>query len=155
MPIFPEGSRSYLRDLTREERRLQGRYWNRFKADDLARCLVCSENGHMEETCPSKEVICEHCKSVDLHFSHACPLWLKCPKCGERGHRQSNCPSRLMRSHADGVSCDMCNTEGHKEEECSWLWRTYKPDTSSTRKIDNMIMNCYQCSAPNHWGDDC
>lgn len=128
------------------------RYWGKERDSDLARCSMCSRDGHTANACPSRT--CKHCSAVNEHFSSACPSVLKCQKCKERGHNISECTSKLSRSLADGFICDICSGP-HVEEKCSWVWRSFKPDESKIRKADRLIVSCYECGSSQHWGDDC
>lgn len=154
IPTIPESGPIYLRNLSAKDRSLQSRYWGIFADDELARCPLCSRSGHMTSTCPSRT--CSYCGTMDDHFSAACPSHQKCSKCRERGHAPSACPSKLIRSAADGFSCDIC-AGTHTEEECSWIWRSFNPALLPTiHKIDRLApVGCYQCGAIAHMGDDC
>jgi len=145
-----------LKHISNNEREFQTRYWGIASDDDLVRCSMCSTEGHMIDNCPSR--VCKHCGVSWSHFSGACPSMQhlrKCCKCRERGHTIEQCTSKLFRSVGDGFSCDIC-TGNHVEEECSWIWRTFKPDEAKgLRKVDNLIISCYECGSSQHWGDDC
>ncbi len=154
--IDPAGTqrRVCISELTKAERKLQARYWRIVKDADAVRCNVCTEPGHMAETCPART--CKHCNAVDRHFSKACPTMRKCTRCRERGHRAQQCPSKLARSTADGFFCDLCSQPGHVEEECARLWRTFDPAKKAClNKVASVVVSCYSCGSNTHWGDDC
>lgn len=144
-----------LADLEPLPRSLQARYWGLFADNDLVRCDTCSRSGHLTPQCPSR--VCKHCRKIDAHFSAACPLVRLCTKCRSRGHAALSCPSKLARSAADGFTCGICGGP-HRDELCSWLWRTFTPAGLSPlllRTVNDMRVSCYECGAAGHWGDDC
>lgn len=146
--------RTHLSQLPDTERELQRRYFGSTGGEEMARCLTCSQAGHMAELCPSRT--CQHCQAVDEHFSKDCATVAKCRKCRERGHSKANCASKLARSAADGFFCDSCSQPGHVEEECSLLWRSFNPDKEpNLHKVARLTVVCYECSAATHWGGDC
>lgn len=148
------GSDVCLAMLSPEERQLQVLYWNISNPDVLVRCPICSKQGHMTGSCPSR--VCAHCDAVDDHFSTACPSQQRCTKCREKGHGAESCPSKLIRSSVDGFECDICAGD-HLEQHCSWIWRTFDPAKMPVvKKLDSLHMvGCYWCGASSHWGDDC
>lgn len=146
--------RLYISDLTEAERQTQNFYWNADSSNDSVHCMICSLEGHMEESCPSR--VCRHCKAQDIHFAAACPLVVKCRKCREPGHSEATCSSMLIRSAADGFFCDYCKKKGHPEDKCWRVWSTYVPeDIVEPKKIATLNVSCYYCGAADHFGDDC
>lgn len=143
-----------LSSLTESERHYQQKYWGLTEDYALARCPVCSGEGHMDDACPARR--CRHCGVQDDHFSIACPRNLRCKRCKERGHLIQNCSSKLARYNADGLSCDLCRQHGHTEENCSLIWRTFDPDRLfEVKMVDRLLVSCYECGSDRHWGNDC
>ncbi|KAF2091886.1 hypothetical protein K490DRAFT_32610, partial [Saccharata proteae CBS 121410] len=152
--VSSQGSPHRLAQLSREEVLLQNRYFGVVDGDAPTHCLTCADEGHMSDQCPTRT--CAHCHSVDRHFSSSCPKIMKCTKCREHGHEWFDCPSKLARSKADGFLCDLCNENGHVEEECSMLWRTFDPaKIANLKMVDRIPAWCYECGSEKHWGDDC
>ncbi|KAI9828824.1 MAG: hypothetical protein M1819_006531 [Sarea resinae] len=127
-------------------------------ADELATCLICLTKGHTAAYCPS--LVCSRCGAYDTHHQSACPLQKRCPRCRQQGHGLPNCPSKLALSAKAGdlVRCDLCGKDGHVEDVCSLIWRTY-PTTQeqAPRKMASrdMVVACYACGSAGHFGVDC
>ena len=143
-----------ISNLNQEERTLQLRYWALLDVTHSTRCTSCAIEGHMSWNCPSQT--CNKCHAYQEHSSEACPAFRICTKCRELGHRKEDCPSKLSMTSADGLECTLCKESGHTEETCAQLWRSYNPsEESKIIKVDELLINCYQCGLSGHWGDDC
>lgn len=144
-----------IEDLSEEEANEQTFYFGPSNAADLVRCLSCGGRGHMHYRCSAQN--CTHCSSKS-HFSRACPSHQKCKRCRERGHRDHQCSRSSRQAGKLGDECDVCGELGHAEEECSGIWLTFDPVQSDRHKRiagSEMVVSCYNCGRPSHWGDDC
>ncbi|KAI9881586.1 MAG: hypothetical protein M1830_000150 [Pleopsidium flavum] len=147
-----------LADLSENDLRMQIRYTaitkepREIDLNQLVTCLICTKPGHMGKDCPA--LTCRICEAYNQHFTHACPQSRKCPKCREPGHVREKCPYKLPRIVASEIICDLCQRQGHDEDECEMLWRTFNPQTTSAPS-GRIRMACYNCGSSKHFGNDC
>ncbi len=147
-----------LADLSETELRTQIRYTavtkklEEIHLNVLVTCLVCWKPGHVGNDCPA--LTCRICGIHNKHFTHACPRSRKCSKCREPGHVEGSCPYKLPRIVASEILCDLCQQQGHTEDCCEMLWRTFKPQASE-RLPGRVRMACYNCGSDKHFGNDC
>lgn len=150
---------SILADLSSYELNAQLRYFHTTKAREEVdrkipvRCLVCAKEGHMADWCES--LTCSTCGAFNLHMTQACPENAKCGKCREQGHDEGNCPYKLKRMSAHEIVCDLCQRNGHIEEDCELIWRTSGRPWESNLAHANIRLSCYECGHSGHLGNDC
>lgn len=147
-----------LADLSDYDLRMQIRYTaltkqaHEIDMNQFVKCLVCAQTGHMGKDCPA--LTCRTCGAYKKHFTHACPQSRKCRKCREPGHAKEDCPYKLPRIVASEIICDLCQQQGHTEDKCEMLWRTFN-FTDHSRPSVRIRMACYSCGSSNHFGNDC
>lgn len=117
------------------------------------RCLVCMEEGHMAGICGF--LTCAACGAFDQHTTQACPQNTKCAKCREQGHDKGHCPYKLKKMHQHEIVCDLCQRNGHVEENCELIWRTSGRPWDSDLANANVRLFCSQCGRSGHLGNDC
>ncbi|KFY35127.1 hypothetical protein V494_06192 [Pseudogymnoascus sp. VKM F-4513 (FW-928)] len=117
------------------------------------RCLTCGCNGHLAATCP--ELKCSTCGVHGDHFTNSCPETVRCSKCHQRGHQKPACPEKLAVTESEGEACEICGSGHHMEHSCHFLWRSFKPDLGSVRKVRSLLADCYNCGADGHYGPEC
>ncbi|KFY79610.1 hypothetical protein V499_01427 [Pseudogymnoascus sp. VKM F-103] len=117
------------------------------------RCLTCGNNGHLAASCP--QLKCSTCGVHGVHFTNSCPKTIRCSKCHQRGHQKPTCPEKLALTESEGEACDTCGSGHHTEDSCHFLWRSFKPDLGSVRKVRSLVADCYNCGADGHYGPEC
>lgn len=117
------------------------------------RCLTCGTNGHLAASCP--ELNCATCGVQGVHFTNSCPKTIRCSKCHQRGHQKPACPEKLALTESEGETCDICGSGHHTEQSCHFLWRSFRPDLGSVRKVRSLLADCYNCGADGHYGPEC
>lgn len=122
-------------------------------APSSIRCLTCGDDGHVADSCP--QLTCAACGVRGVHFASSCPKNIRCSKCRQQGHQKSDCPEKLALAPSEGVACDKCGSSRHTEQSCHFLWRTFNPDVDSIRKVQNILVDCYNCGADGHFGSEC
>ena len=149
-----------LADLSSQDVNAQIRYFyvNRATSNlDLentpVRCLVCAEQGHMAKACESLN--CGSCGLRNHHTTQHCPSTKKCSKCREEGHDVRQCPYKLKNMPASEIVCDLCQRNGHTEEDCELLWRTSGRPWDFDCANKKLRLSCYECGRSGHLGNDC
>ena len=117
------------------------------------RCLVCAQYGHMAEACQS--LTCTACGAYNQHITQKCPKSAKCSKCREPGHDRLDCPYKLKNIAQAEIVCDLCQRNGHTEEDCELLWRTSGRPWDSNLSHGNLRLSCYECGRSGHLGNGC
>ncbi|KAI9742256.1 MAG: hypothetical protein M1818_004156 [Claussenomyces sp. TS43310] len=115
-------------------------------------CLLCLGMGHQAAACPS--LTCASCGLRGHHFQDACPKTQRCSKCNELGHQKSDCRERLNAPRDDGM-CDICRSMSHITDDCHLIWRSFRPDPYSLKKVNKIPVFCYCCGAEDHFGAEC
>ena len=148
-----------LADLSPHDLNAQLRYFHTTKAREEVdgktpvRCLVCAKEGHMAEVC--EVLTCSTCGAVNRHTTQACPNNAKCGKCREQGHNEGHCPYKLKRMAGHEIVCDLCQRNGHIEEDCELVWRTSGRPWESDLAHANLRLSCYECGGSGHLGNSC
>ncbi|KFY18455.1 hypothetical protein V493_08600 [Pseudogymnoascus sp. VKM F-4281 (FW-2241)] len=117
------------------------------------RCFTCGSNGHLAASCP--QLNCSSCGLHGIHFTNSCPKTIRCTKCYQRGHQKPACPEKLGLTEFEDETCDICGSAHHTEQSCHFLWRSFKPDLGSVRKVRSLLADCYNCGADGHYGPEC
>ena len=148
-----------LAELSSQDLNIQMRYFHITKqADEVdlntpVRCLVCAQHGHMAEVCGS--LTCQICGLHNDHTSQNCPSTMKCAKCREVGHDRPRCPYKLKNMATNEIVCDLCQRNGHTEEDCELVWRTSGRPWELDLGKENVRLSCYECGRSGHLGNDC
>ena len=148
-----------LADLSPHDLNAQLRYFHVTKAPEQVdkntpvRCLVCAEEGHMAELC--EYLTCSVCGTRNQHTTQACPNNAKCGKCREQGHGDDRCPYKLKRMPKHEIICDLCQRNGHPEEDCELIWRTSGRPWESDLAHVHIRLSCYECGHSGHLGNEC
>ena len=116
-------------------------------------CLVCSEFGHRASTCPYHN--CSVCGEVGVHASSSCPQAQRCGKCLLLGHHMVDCTMKILPPKSDTPGCKFCHSRDHLEINCHLLWRSFEPHLENIRKVCNILVFCYTCGGPGHYGPEC
>lgn len=156
----PPNHRAYvLADLSSHDLNTQLRYFHTTKAREEVdgktpiRCLVCAKEGHMAELC--EFLTCSACGAFNRHTTQACPNNAKCERCREQGHDERYCPYKLKRMPKHEIVCDLCQRNGHIEEDCELIWRTSGRPWESDLAHTNVRLSCYECGRSGHLGNNC
>ncbi|KAL2045272.1 hypothetical protein N7G274_002355 [Stereocaulon virgatum] len=150
---------SILAELSSQDLIAQVRYFHVTKTPrevDLntpVRCLVCAQHGHMAEVCVY--LTCTACGAYNQHATRHCPTFAKCSKCREPGHDKQHCPYKLKTIAQSEIICDLCQKNGHVEEDCELIWRTSGRPWESKFSGNNVRLSCYECGRSGHLGNDC
>ena len=148
-----------LADLNPQQLNAQLRYFYVTKTSQEVdrnapvRCLVCAQYGHMAEACQS--LTCTACGAYNQHITQKCPKSAKCSKCREPGHDRLDCPYKLKNIAQAEIVCDLCQRNGHTEEDCELLWRTSGRPWDSNLSHGNLRLSCYECGRSGHLGNGC
>lgn len=148
-----------LADLSSHDLNSQLRYFHTTKIREEidrntpVRCLVCTKEGHMAGSC--EFLTCSTCGAVNQHLTQACPNNLKCAKCREQGHDEGHCPYKLKKMPQHEIVCELCQRNGHVEEECELIWRTSGRPWESELTHANIRLSCYECGRSGHLGNSC
>lgn len=148
-----------LADLNPYDLHAQLRYFHVTKAisevnrKTPVRCLVCSSQGHMAGVCG--QLTCNVCGAFNHHTTQNCPSTAKCSKCRELGHDKEHCLYKLKNLVQNEILCDLCQQNGHIEEDCELQWRTSGRPWESNLRDHNVRLSCYECGLSGHLGNDC
>ena len=148
-----------LADLSSHDLNSQLRYFHTTKSceevdgNTPVRCLVCTKEGHMAGSC--EFLTCSTCGAVNQHLTQACPNNSKCAKCREQGHDEGHCPYKLKKMPQPEIVCELCQRNGHVEEECELIWRTSGRPWESELTHVNIRLSCYECGRSGHLGNSC
>jgi len=117
------------------------------------KCRNCNQNGHQRKDCP-------------MSFKPPC-----CYMCGMQGHTESRCPRKCCLTcgklqstfrktceYCRVLYCTMCNSLGHKMQQCPNLWRRYHQTTSMDNVPQNPgnvmkspnLLHCCNCTKCGH-----
>lgn len=157
--IPPSHKAPILASLSSHDLNTQLRYFHTTKAREEVdgntpvRCLVCMKEGHMAGFC--EFLTCSTCGAFNQHLTRACPNNAKCAKCREEGHDEGHCPYKLKGMPQHEIVCDLCQRNGHAEEDCELTWRTSGPPWESDLANANVRFSCYECGRSGHLGNDC
>lgn len=157
--ITPKIQPRTLAELDPEELKAQLRYFHIAKRPDnvdhnkLVGCLICAHLGHMAEVCVN--LTCTTCGTHGDHSSQHCPQKKRCPKCRELGHIVLECPYKLKNLAPGEIVCDLCQRNGHHEEDCELIWRTSGRPWESDLTNKGVRLSCYECGRSGHLGNDC
>lgn len=157
--VLPSHKARILADLNSHDLNAQLRYFHTTKAQEEVdgmtpvRCLVCAKEGHMAGLC--EYLTCSTCGAFNQHATHACPNNPKCGKCREQGHDERSCPYKLKKMPVHEIVCDLCQRNGHIEEDCELIWRTSGRPWESDLAHANVRLSCYECGHSGHLGNDC
>ena len=157
--VLPSHKARILADLNSHDLNAQLRYFHATKAQEEVdgmtpvRCLVCAKEGHMAGLC--EYLTCSTCGAFNQHTTHACPNNVKCGKCREQGHDERSCPYKLKKMPLHEIICDLCQRNGHIEEDCELIWRAFGRPWESDLAHANVRLSCYECGHSGHLGNDC
>ncbi|BFZ63937.1 hypothetical protein YB2330_005074 [Saitoella coloradoensis] len=112
------------------------------------KCHNCGEHGHMAKSCSI--IRCMTCGVVGEHETWHCPSTRMCNNCGGPGHLARHCP-QPRKSH---VGCSYCGSRRHMDVACPQIWRCYVSAKNPPQDFEPNVW-CYNCAAPDHYGDDC
>lgn len=153
------GAAQTLADLNAHDLNAQLRYFHFTKQiSDVdrktpVRCLVCSSQGHMAGVCD--QLTCKVCGAFNHHTTKNCPSTAKCSKCRELGHDKEHCLYKLKHLVQNEILCDLCQRNGHIEEDCELQWRTSGRPWDFDLRDRNVRLSCYECGRSGHLGNDC
>ncbi|KAI1199657.1 hypothetical protein F5X97DRAFT_295735 [Nemania serpens] len=133
-----------------EECRLQAKYFPGAE-DPSQHCLSCSGIGHATQACP--ELSCQFCESKS-HTSFGCPTRRRCDKCRQIGHSAGTCQEKLALAPDELGGCAFCKA-GHQDQDCSEIWRSFKPSGFNVKKVKSIPAFCYVCGGKDHYGPEC
>ncbi|KAL9608365.1 MAG: hypothetical protein Q9167_006794, partial [Letrouitia subvulpina] len=146
-----------LADLDSHDLKMQLRYFYITKEpedvdrNNLIRCLVCAQEGHMAPECT--RFVCTVCNSKGKHFTKDCPT-LECSTCHEPGHNNGDC-HLVSESAQRNATCKLCKRKGHVQRSCELLWRTAPPPWKTNTMSRFVRLECYECGNGGHLGNDC
>lgn len=117
-------------------------------------CVFCAAPGHTSSSCP--KTACKFCDQEPVHFSWNCPTRQRCTKCRLLGHSKAQCTEKLVHLDEEGMECAACGSQGHLEDACEALWRSYRPPRrDSLKKVRPFPAFCAYCGAEGHYSSDC
>lgn len=119
---------------------------------DGIHCLLCREVGHQAALCPS--LICAVCGLRGVHLTSSCPKTERCLKCNELGHQKSECKEKLN-APVEGRECEICRSKSHLTDRCHFIWRSFRYNPVSVRKVQKIPVFCYSCGRQGHYGVEC
>ncbi|SPJ81706.1 uncharacterized protein FTOL_09111 [Fusarium torulosum] len=120
--------------------------------DPAQMCLLCGLNTHLAISCPT--LICSSCGSLE-HSDICCPEKERCNKCRQLGHQASQCTEKLALTKEEGLACVFCSSTDHLEEQCTQVWRSFRPDAFTVRKVAFIPASCSMCGSDRHFSSDC
>jgi protein AIR1/2 len=121
-------------------------------SDPSDMCLLCGRQGHAATNCP--DAVCKFCSSLD-HWHFSCPTRVRCTKCRQLGHDASRCVEKLALTKDDGLVCSFCSSPDHAEKECTDMWRSFHPDSSTVHTVVFIPPSCALCGGGDHYSADC
>jgi protein AIR1/2 len=114
-------------------------------------CHMCASHGHDAADCP--EMTCRFCSDPG-HRSFSCPTRLRCTKCRQLGHAKNDCMEKLALPQ-DDMECGFCQSRDHEDASCDELWRSFRFNPATARKVRSLPVFCYCCGREGHYGPDC
>ncbi|KAK7415380.1 hypothetical protein QQX98_005919 [Neonectria punicea] len=121
-------------------------------SDPTLMCLLCGRGTHLAANCPT--LICSFCGSFE-HPDLCCPSRERCNKCRQLGHQAGQCVEKLSLTKGEGLACDICDSPDHLEEECTQVWRSFRPEDGITHKVAFIPAFCAACGSDSHFCADC
>lgn len=121
-------------------------------SDQSSMCLLCGRAGHTSDSCP--HTACKFCNAKD-HWDFCCPTRERCSKCRQLGHGKTSCSEKLALTRDEGLACGFCNSVEHFEENCTDIWRSFVPDSNSTKAVVYITPTCSSCGSAQHFSADC
>ncbi|KAL2175847.1 uncharacterized protein P884DRAFT_261789 [Thermothelomyces heterothallicus CBS 202.75] len=114
-------------------------------------CHMCASRDHDATECP--ETACRFCGD-DGHRSFGCPTRLRCTKCKQLGHQKKDCTEKLALP-PDEVECIFCQSRDHVDASCHEIWRSFKFNPATVRRVRSLPVFCYCCGSEGHYGPAC
>ncbi|KAK7427864.1 hypothetical protein QQZ08_005637 [Neonectria magnoliae] len=121
-------------------------------SDPTLMCLLCGRGTHLAANCPT--LICSFCGSLE-HPDLCCPSRERCKKCRQLGHQAGQCVEKLSLTRGEGLACDICDSPNHLEEECTQVWRSFRPEDGTINKVAFIPAFCAACGSDSHFCADC
>ncbi|KAL2196575.1 hypothetical protein P885DRAFT_37972 [Corynascus similis CBS 632.67] len=114
-------------------------------------CHLCASRDHDATECP--ETACRFCRDPE-HRSFSCPTRRRCTKCKQLGHQKEDCKEKLALP-PDEVECVFCQSRDHVDASCHEIWRSFKINPATVRKVRLLPVFCYCCGHEGHYGSVC
>ncbi|KAL2148391.1 hypothetical protein VTH82DRAFT_2311 [Thermothelomyces myriococcoides] len=114
-------------------------------------CHMCASRDHDTTACP--EAACRFCHDPG-HRSFGCPTRLRCTKCKQLGHQKKDCTEKLALP-PDEAECVFCQSRDHVDASCHEIWRSFKFNPATARRVRSLPVFCYLCGLEGHYGSAC
>lgn len=120
-------------------------------SDPSRMCLSCGREGHSSATCP--RLACCFCNKP--HWQYSCPTRSRCAKCRQLGHPADQCVEKLALTRDEGLACAFCEAPDHLEDQCTQVWRSFRPDADTVTRVIAIPATCAFCGREGHFAADC
>ncbi|KAL2159092.1 hypothetical protein VTH06DRAFT_2851 [Thermothelomyces fergusii] len=137
-------------DLEEKVAAYRDKYFPGLGPDEII-CYMCASRDHDATKCP--ETACRFCRDPG-HRSFGCPTRLRCMKCKQLGHQKKDCTEKLALP-PDEVECIFCQSHDHVDASCHEIWRSFKFNPTTTRRVRSLPVFCYCCGLEGHYGPAC
>ncbi|PHH81273.1 hypothetical protein CDD82_1139 [Ophiocordyceps australis] len=117
-------------------------------------CILCGQESHLAAACPQSA--CRFCNGG--HWEFVCPTKARCASClqlGHDAHACSNDKSQPKPAIEESIPCAFCESRNHWDSECPEVCRSYRPDTSTVKKVEQLPISCAICASRDHYLYDC
>ncbi|PHH62351.1 hypothetical protein CDD81_7213 [Ophiocordyceps australis] len=115
-------------------------------------CILCGQESHLAAACPQSA--CRFCDGG--HWEFCCPTKARCTSCLQLGHDAHACANDKSKpAIEESMPCAFCESRNHLDSECPEVCRSYRPEASTIKKVEQLPVSCAICASRDHYLYDC